>query len=389
MNATPLATAVVALCAPVLAQGFITTPPGGLKEEGRQHTVGGFGWFKDARIQQADNSHTGGRAYSLTRIAFRLDYRKHNTSTAMGRTWTRVTLDIAETTNYSNFSRTWTKNITTTPTKVFDSRVTWPSQVGFPAQKPSVWDGASGRLGFPFKKPWVYSGKSAILMEYFFRGGRLANKAAFWTGHKIAGYYLDSEILITGRKFGTSLQLPAVAITCGDSAFAPNVPVFTSGYSQRYGPKANVVTLRNKLLVAHYSQFTAPSAQVVHAFGLGGSTTGVNIGAKCYRLHVDFQKPVVLIPLRTDSVGRSGIMAWSVPWDGAFARLDVYLQAAWADSKSNAFSLARAMRLTLPSGLPFSASYKTIHSFIPSSFAAMSPVFSSGEYFPFTKYTTR
>ncbi len=87
MHTTTLAGAVLALCVPALAQGFITTPRGGLTREG-PHSAAMFGVYDIARYQQADAMHTGSKPYTLTQIAFRLDNRDHTSVTATGRTWT-------------------------------------------------------------------------------------------------------------------------------------------------------------------------------------------------------------------------------------------------------------------------------------------------------------
>ena len=392
MNRPYLAGVALALCGPALAQGSMTTPPGGLPREGGQFAY--FpGWYANARYQQVDGMHTGSKASTITQISFRLDNAYHTSYTAMGRTWTRITLDISETSNYAGMSQTWSQNITSTPNRVFDTKWSWPGQTGFPVLKPDVWGGVKGQLRFPFTKPWGYTGKNEILMDYVFRGGTLANNG-FWWGTIGVGYRLDSENLTTTDKPGWAAQLRGASGACSDSA----VPVFsggayTTGVSYAFGAASTTVTLRNKLGVYHYSYYTAPAgAPVIHAMGLGGSTNGVSIGARCNPLFVDFSKPVVLVHLKTLGIyGYSGLMGWTVPWNQAFASRDIHVQAAWVDSKTKAFSLTTAVKLTLPDSLPwpFLARYKTAYSVDPDGTLARSIPYTSSYYFPYTQYKTR
>ncbi len=390
MTKSTLASAALALCAPMLAQGFITSPPGGLPDEGH-HYSRAFGWYANAHYQLADDMLTGGGSHTLTQIAFRLDYRRHTSSTAMGRTWTKITLDISETTNFSGFSRTFATNITTTPTRVFDGKGSWPSMIGFPKNRPDDWGSVNGMLRFPFRKPWAYTAKNAILMDYVFRGGSLSNQAP-WSGGDRADYWLDTDHLFTTLKVATQQPLPLQAVRCRDSAITalPGAAALTYAKATAHGPVVATLTLRNKLQLEHYSYFTAPNAPVLHAIGLGGFNAGVNIGANCNLLYVDFKKPAALLSLGpTNSGGASGRMGWLVPWNKAFAGLELYIQAAWADSRTKALSLAGAIKLTLPNRLPPAGPprYRSIDSFVLHYLAALSIV-KTGPL-PFTQYMTK
>jgi hypothetical protein len=129
---------------------------------------------------------------------------------------------------------------------------------------------------------------------------------------------------------------------------------------------------------------------VIHAIGLGGLAAGVDIGARCHRLYVDFNKPVALIYLQTESGGGSGRLGWTLPWDSAFHDLELYVQAAWADSQTNALSLATALRLWLVGGMPLEpARQKSIESFVPYYLAALSVVHADPAFFSFTRYEVK
>jgi len=301
MKNITIAAAVTLLSIPLLAQGSMTTPPGGLTREGDGHTLY-FAWFPNARFQQVDGMHTG-KAASITEIAFRLDYQNHTSDTTMGRSWTRITLDISETTNYSGMSQTWSQNITTTPTRVFDSKWSWPTYTGFPPLKPTVWGGTKGRLRFPFTNPWSYTGKNEILMDYVFRGGRLDNNA-LWSASYLYDFPLDCAGLLTHQNWGTYETLLQNA-RCADSAITLNAAAITFGYTCCFGAAHPTVALRNRVVVAHFSNWTAPGgAPVVHAVGLGG-TTGIEVGARCNPLYVDFNKPVALVSRRMRRIDRA------------------------------------------------------------------------------------
>ena len=91
------------LCASLLAQGSMTTPPGGLAIEGVSSSYV-MGAWPDLRIQQADDVHSNGKPRTITEIAFRLDYHDHTARSATGRTWTNITLEMSEPMNFDNMS---------------------------------------------------------------------------------------------------------------------------------------------------------------------------------------------------------------------------------------------------------------------------------------------
>lgn len=134
------------------AQGSMTTPAGGLTIEGDDYAYY-MGAWPNMRIQQADNWHGGTENKAITEIAFRLDYRNHTDLTAMGRTWTSITLDMSEPTTYDSMRNNFAQNTGTSPTRVFDNAWTRPTQVGASLLEPDLWGGAKGQLRFPFAKP--------------------------------------------------------------------------------------------------------------------------------------------------------------------------------------------------------------------------------------------
>lgn len=386
MKRTIFTGAGLVLCALVPAQGSMTTPPGGLTGEG-SHYAYLMGTWSDMRIQQADDMHSDSKTKNITEIAFRLDNRAHTSTTATGRTWTNITVDMSEPTNYASMSNAFASNVGASPTRVFDAKWTWPSQNGTPLLKPDSWGGSKGQLRFPFKNPWTYSGKKSILADYVFRGGTLANNAT-WNSTRSAYFYLDGESINTTATTSTNQRVPSIPPQCNDSAITFTSGAYTYGYGYAYGKNGSTITLRGKLAFNHYSYYTAPEAPVVQALGTGGMPNGVNIGAGCNNLYVDLNKPLVLMGFQTlPPYGYSGIMGWALDWRKEFAGLDLWLQAAWTDSKSKAFKLTAATNVTLPNRTPPDElpRYKTLYQRDNTQTTGFGP-YTSGIYFPYTRY---
>ena len=366
----------------------MTTPPGGLKGEGAQYAYL-MGLWADMHIQQADDMHSGGKAVAISEVAFRLDNRSHTSTTASGRSWTNITVDVSEPTTYNSMSTTFVSNHGSSVTRVFDSKWTWPAQNGFPLLKPDVWGGVSGQLRFPFTKPWVYTAKGSILADYTFRGGTLANNAT-WSSLQSAYMFLDSESINTTATISSITRVPATPPLCNDSAITFSTGAYTYGYGYAYGNNSTTITLRGRLVFQHYSYYTAPDAPVIQAVSAGGVPNGVNIGAGCNSLYVNFNQPHFLMSFKTIApYGYSGVMGYQPKWRNEFASLDLWLQAGWNDSNTKEFKLTAATNVTLPSGLPPDQlpRYKTVYQRDTTSTTGFGPL-QSGVYFPYTRYKT-
>jgi hypothetical protein len=383
---TLITAAGLALCVSLSAQGTMTTPAGGLKGEGAQYAYL-MGIWSNMHIQQNDDNHSNGKAKAITEIAFRLDNRAHSSTTAAGRSWTKITLDISESSNYNSMSTTFASNHGSSVTRAFDSKWTWPAQTGFPLLKPDVWGGVSGQLRFPFTKPWVYTAKGSILMDYTFRGGTLANNAT-WSSLQSAYFFLDSESINTTASISSITRVPATPPLCNDSAITFTTGAYTYGYGYAYGKNSPTITLRGRMVFQHYSYYTAPDAPVIQALGTGGIPNGVHIGARCNNLYVDINKPTIFMAFKTIApYGYSGVMGYSPLWRNEFSSLDLWLQAAWTDSSTKEFKLTSATNVTLPSGLPPDQlpRYKTVYQRDSVSTTGFGPL-QSGVYFPYTRY---
>ena len=343
-----IACSVLFLSTSLIAQGSMTTPPGGLTGESHTYEYV-MGIWSEMRLQLIDDMHTDSKARAITEVAFRLDYRIHDSTTAMGRTWTNIAMDASELAK--PISGNFASNLGASSTRVFDSKWSWPTQIGFPPLRPDAWGGAQGRLRFPFMKPWVYSAKKPIVTEYTFRGGTLANNGE-WGRWAPVGFFLDGEYFNGGQARASVQQVPPTPPPCHDSGlwWFPSGS-FTYGTATAYG-RNNSATLGGKLVFSHYSDNTAASAPVIHALGAGGIPNGLNVGSGCNKLYVDLSKPHVLLSTITDPTGRSDLMNWSTTWQSEFSSLGIWLQAAWPDSKTSALKLTAATLLSLPRVLP-------------------------------------
>ena len=101
-------------------------------------------------IQRIDN-------FTQWEVVYRPDNRVYTASTGGGRSWAKVELYLSSC-DITKASRTFTMNPTSTPTRVFNKAVTWPTWTGKPASQPGSWD-----LQFPFgTAAHRYSNKSTI-----------------------------------------------------------------------------------------------------------------------------------------------------------------------------------------------------------------------------------
>ena len=95
--------------------------------------------------------------------------------------------------------------------------------------------------------------------------------------------------------------------------------------------------------------------------------------------------------IKGNTSGYSGNMGYLIPWGKALANLDLWIQAAWQDSKSRALSLSQARHLTLPDGLPPAElpRYKTVYDYSSPTKATGFGPYMSGYNFPYTQYKTK
>jgi hypothetical protein len=135
---------------------------------------------------------------------------------------------------------------------------------------------------------------------------------------------------------------------CNDPAVsATQGATMVSGYNQF--SLANP-TKSNTIEIPLRTRYTAPNAPVFHAFGIRGMTAGVNIGAGCNLLYLDFTLPVVVYAtvagaLPNAETPQNTLIA---PRTAANLAFEVWAQGAWANSNTGAFSLTRATKAVAP-----------------------------------------
>jgi hypothetical protein len=352
------------LAAPLFAQGAIYSPKDLASTEGQYY---GYYFFRysEPRWQQCDGENRG-KVAVIASIAVRLDGTyNYNTSYGMGRTWSNVQLMISEG-DLNNFTATFSTNATTTPTTVFSAGWSLPTVSGVQSPQPQPWGGSKGELKLPFKSTWIYTGKGDILTDWQYTGGTLANNST-WTGSTTRYYMIDSYGSANeySSVSGSIQYIPStrlnnnstgVTTRCNDSEHGTS----TSGayaylYTAVYGNKYPVDNYRGNLYTYFYSYYTGYENPVIHGLALSNNTAGVDLGTGCNKLHL--VAPIVAVPRVTmpssySTSGYSGYKFSWIKWQNGFASVKVTVQAAWADSSTNAFALSQAVENTLPSGPP-------------------------------------
>lgn len=320
-----------------------------------------FGGYPEGRYQVIDGSRRGGPML-LTGLRLRVDYRDHN-ALAVGRSWSRVSLDLSESRAYATMSASFASNITGRPARVFSAPMSWPTQSGYPSTYPAPWGGRQGGLTMSFANAWVYSGVDDLLFDFRFLGGQLANQGAWWTGATgqkgpttqpiLRHYPLDGEQASTVRRPGLTRGMPTVpGPSCMDSAFGTG----GTGFASIEGSCHVAAGGGQDTHLEFRSLLTAPNAPVLKAVSTGRLSNGLQLGARCNRLFLDPATPWVLLPATTGPrVGYSPWVRLSAPWTGALSRAQLFVQAAWTDSVSNRLGLSQGLEFTLPVTTPYAS----------------------------------
>ncbi len=345
MNKLLQASIVLALSATAFAQGAITLPQGYLTKEG-DGFARAFGQWSNMR-QQIAEGNLRGKAMILTGVNYRHDYQSHTASTGMGRTFSNVSLKLSDT-DYSTFGSTFSANVKGVANKVFDSKVSWPTITGNPITKPALWGGLKGDFKFPFIGTWIHTGKNDLLFDWQFSGGVLAN-AGKWSGAGYVEYYLDGVPLINYTGYTSWAHYPSTRPPCSDSS--KSVGAFAGLVAFFYNKDYPTVAWQNKLRVDLSASNIAPSQPVALALGFAANTAGVNVGARCNLLYVDLTKGWLSLFGQANASG-SWKQQYLVNSSNALTGIKLYLQAAWADSKTRAFSLSQARMTETPRTLP-------------------------------------
>lgn len=348
---------LAAFTTPVLAQNPIATPVGknfetqdGSDQLARGWRIGyayNFANRASGHYQNIDDE-LNGKLRPIKSLAYRMDNTSQKATTAAGRSWANVTVKVAEVA-YANISRTFSANLTN-PATVFSGSVNWPSYTGWiGAARPPLPAAIQPAHTFPFTNVWIYTGTNAIVHDYVFTGGTLANNAA-WTGTNTS-YRFDGAIIVTSMGTGAA-RFPSNA-TCNDSAItgtststAAQMVTQFNQYSRAFtGPRNNTIE------VPIYSRYTAPNSTVIHGVGLAALNNGIGvpIGFGCNNLILDTSAFIQLLQT-TGGLPRaeSTRVTASAPRTPVTLGVDVWMQGVWADSKTGTASLTTASRARAP-----------------------------------------
>jgi hypothetical protein len=367
--------------APLWAQGTFVSPPAFAAVEGDAYAYHPC-VYADAHYQLGDGELRG-KALALTQVSFRLDYQNHNSNSAMGRKWTEVALSLSDT-DWTQFTSTFAKNQLSTPVEVFKGAIEWPTVQGTPFNQPTPF---GGKYAFPFTSPYNYAGTKDLLMDFFFRGGTMAN-AAVWSGATYYYYDLDADnTAISYSSARTYYPASEPNPRCRDSAIVGNYSAYIYATLEVHGAIHSNVTYRDKARFEMYGYYTAPSARIITAIAFGGNANGVNIGARCNHLYPNLQGPWLALGRTTDANSYSGIFSAFAPWSPAMSNVPIWVQSAWDDSVLKTFSLTRAMMVTMPKDKPRPAIKVSTHHYTSTSANGFGPYLGTYLYNPISQFT--
>jgi hypothetical protein len=349
--------AALVVASSALAQNVYSPPGIGSSEDGLYSYY--FGRYAAMRYQMVDGHHTKPAVYKS--VALRLDGRSHRSSTAMGRSWTNVTIALSKG-DHTNVNRTFSANITGTPTRVFSGSVTWKSQNGFPTNRPATW-GANGAV-FPFGTGGTSSTylhlSGDILVDTAFTGGKLANNATF-SGTRGYSYYHDGPGSATSSSSGPGRYIPSTRLNrtstmpCNDTSMTRTFGAYTYALATAYGGQYSLINYRNMLRWYSYSYYCGYNNPVIHGVGVSAIEPGVDLGTGCNKLHVGNLAATygyVTLPQSGNSSGYTGYRYQLIPHNAAYVGIKAVVQGAFADSKDNSFKLTQAYEREIPGLMP-------------------------------------
>lgn len=363
MNPRLLTSLSVVVLSAASLSAQLTSPPGYLSTEGagwQGVTTYGYayymGGYADGRFQFMDGDIKQNGTTVLTSIGFRRDDRTYSSTLGVGRSWTNVHLQLSEG-DISQMTRTWTANSTRTPTTVFTGSMSWPTITGASAGSPNPWDPA---LRTTFSAPYIYTASGDLLCDWDFSGGTLSNGTTW--GTNLRTYYLDGNYVLTSTTYGRNVYRTNNN-NCVDSAITTTTSYASASVQVGlYGPLyTSNPAYTNTAQLQVFGYRTAPGALVLQAIGLSGSSTGVNIGAKCNNLMIDMTKPTVIIADTTNN-NSSASRTWQYIRLGTLSALaplgtstPIWSQGAWTDSVTNQFALTACDRCTADFGRKFNS----------------------------------
>ncbi len=325
---------------------YVTAPPGYQTVSGANLSNclgGGVGNYLGRVMLGEGTLH--GPALTVTRVDYRAQsVADYDHTSGMGRSFSKVTLTMAHT-NVDMWTLTsFSANVLGAATKVFDSKVRWPTLRG---KIPQIW---GFPVSFPFKAPWKYNGMQDMLFDYEFKGTTLANGGSRQVPYLLDAAYTSSRTWRDVVPNWLPYWPSSGGWRCGDSAF-PLTPVASARITMKLYSKNHFdQTKAGMAEISATSIYTAPNAPVLGVISTGGHHKGINLGAGCYDLHVDLTRAIAYLYGKGSALTGSATLMpkGPYPYSGKAAGARLYLQAAWADSVTNQLSLSVASWLTLP-----------------------------------------
>jgi hypothetical protein len=305
--------------------------------------------------------HQGGRSMIVTgglqgsnklQTWKRLSFRRSNSNTTAntGRSWTSVTLTVAEC-DYTRLSDTWTRN-QINPTQVFSAAVTWPDVAATaPPNKPATWGffAAKDDVVFPFSSSYAHKGKWGTSFDWKFKGGTLKNSVA-WGPATFLAYYTD----------GIADANQSATVSAG---LTPRVTGCQNGYFVNWLFSDHVVGGGAQHRSQPHTYGSLPNTLHLGVIGIeNGSFIGAPLGGSCHDLYLDLTKPWVLFPHTTDAAGDYYSDFLTAPFLKSAVGLSVWSQAAYGNKGS--FQLTRAGKApiaALPTGTPAAFAQRLYH----------------------------
>jgi hypothetical protein len=345
MKYLSLVTVCLALGSPLFSQ--FTTPSGNLSTEGDGYAYY-FGGYQNGHFQHCDGELPSG-VQVLTKVSQRLDYRNHSTTSASGRSWSGVTLNLSDG-DHATMSSTFSTNILSTPSQVFSGTVNFPNQVGNPTSKPAPWNPT-----FPFSGAYIHTGVIDLLLDWQFTGGVLANNAA-WGATSRKLYYLDGDRFTNAITYGRNVYR-YIGTTTGYCADSSRTSSNASAQASLQCGLYHTSYTRNpayagKAVLQIFGRDCAPNSVLIRGIGLGGTTPGTSLTPifGCHNLMINLSQIVLYITQTTSANG--GISPWLYLPIGDLKVLSklgsvpIWSQGVFDDSKTKRPVLTAADRCT-------------------------------------------
>ena len=366
---TLLPVSILAIAPFVNAQVYSPSNDYSNSEGGGSSTT--FFSYAAGRYQFADDNHTGG-TMTVTGVACRLDQSNYTATDGTGRAFTNVVINASNTV-YSTFGANFAANVATTPVRVFDAGVNLPTQVGPTTNVPAPF-----AVTFPFSTSFAYDGTNALLTDWTFTGGTLANSAA-WSGATSVPYRVDS--FSTGPSAtGASVTLGNIATGCRDTNGTGANGASLNLITRTHGPNDPTPALQNKYFVEVTGSDFAPNHNALMFLAFESDVVGLQFpGVTCNNVHLPLAgRTWFAHPLTTDAVGGvapynlgvpGGIANYTPLWHG----IPLFVQAAWSDSSSGDMKFSSGSRtsfMALPPADTAAVGMKTAFDADPAATAA-------------------